>query len=78
MAGNACVHQSPWSTLSDKIAWRHTGAKQFCQTTLTYDRQQNIKQLSIKLFMKFEIFDGEKLITKRSAFGVQKQTPIKG
>jgi len=59
MAGNACVRHIPWSTLSDKIAWRHTGAKQFCQTTLTYDRLQTIEQLSIKLFMKFEVSMGK-------------------
>ena len=51
MAGKACVRQSHWSMLSDKIAWRHTGAKQFCQTTLIYYRLQHTKQLSMNLLM---------------------------
>ena len=79
MEGNTYVRQSPWSTLLDKIVWRYTGAKQFCQTMLTYVRLQTIKQFSIKLFMKFKVFDWKNVFLKSlSAYGVQKQMPIKG
>ena len=60
MAGNACVRQSPWSTLFDKIAWRQSGAELFCQTMLTYDRQEPIKQLSIKLLTELVAFNGKR------------------
>ena len=64
LAGNACVRQNPWSTLSDKIAWRQAGAKQFCQTTLIYYRVQHIKQLSIKLLMKLKVFNEKNVFQK--------------
>jgi len=54
LAGDACVRQKPWSTLSDEIAWHQSGAKRKCQTTLIYDRLQSIKQLSIKFLLKLD------------------------